>query len=166
MIGTPQHFINLEYTDCVYICQKKWSLDLWYIEIALAVRPVYSFGIAALCSDIQINYWNIPGSDSTVIWATKQHIIFNKKIANSLGVSNKLIQNFALISKTPFDYTAIFKTSKHSFLSKASRDNLVSDLSFMFVLLYYSNRYLFLLFSLSFKNSLLLLLFLPFQFFI
>ena len=50
------HIINLYHTDCVYIRQKKWSLDLWYIEIALAVRPVDSFCMAAMCPDVQIKF--------------------------------------------------------------------------------------------------------------
>ena len=51
-----KHIINLYHTDCVYIRQKKWSLDLWYIEIALAVRPVDSFCMAAMCPDVQIKF--------------------------------------------------------------------------------------------------------------
>jgi len=80
-------------------------------------------------------YWNVPGSDSAIVRSTDKDVAFDKNIADSFGVPNKLVENFSLFSKTPLDDATIFKTTKNCFFSEACRHDLISDLHFLFVLL-------------------------------
>jgi len=95
---------------------------------------------------------HVPSSDGPIIGSTHENVCINIKITHSFAMPRKLIQNLALVRKTPFNDSSILKTTKHCLLSEACRHNFISYLGFLFL-------FFFLLFALSLKNSLFLFLF-------
>jgi len=105
------------------------------------------------------SYSYLPHSDGAVIGSTNQVFTHSKQPINTFSMTQILIKNVSLIIKRPLYDSPILIATKNSLFCKTSRNQLISNLCFLFL-------FFLLLLTFHLKNSLFLFLLSSFQFFI